>query len=339
MSKILIIKLGAMGDVLRTTAILEGLKEKHKAEVWWITKKESYEILKNNKIIDNVLVYDGKLINKLKDEKFDLVINLDEDYEACKLASEVNSRKIVGAYLKNGKQTYTDDSRQWFDMGLISKYGKEEADRLKKLNKKTYQKHLCEILGIKPGNVILNLGKEDLKFAENFAKKNGIDKSDILIGINTGAGKRWRQKSLSIEKTAKIVDAIADELDAKIILFGGKEEKERNEKIKKITKARIIDAGCDNSLLEFASLVNLCSIIVTSDSLALHIATALDKKVAVFFGPTGASEIELYGLGKKIVAKMDCLCCYKKECNKKPNCMDKIDVQEIVSCTKTLTKK
>ena len=123
---------------------------------------------------------------------------------------------------------------------------------------------------------------------------------------------------------------------AKIILFGGKDEIERNKEIKKEVNFDIIDGGCDNSLLEFAGLINLCDVMVTSDSLALMIAIALKRKVVCFFGPTSIHEINLYGLGKKIFPKMECLCCYKKECDKKPNCMDNISVDEIIDAVKEL---
>jgi heptosyltransferase-2 len=338
-NKILIIKLGAIGDVLRTTAILQGLKEKYNAKIYWLTKKDSLDILKNNNFIDNILIFDKKLTKILKNQKFELIINLDDDFEACKLASKLNSKRIIGAYLKDGKQTYTENSSQWFDLSLISKYGKEKADELKKLNKKTYLQHLYEILDINPGNIILNLKKSELDFANDFAKKNNTKNNDLVIGLNTSAGKRWQLKSLGIEKTAELADKLVEELKAKVILFGGKEEKERNQKIKQLIKSKIIDAGCDNSLLEFASIINLCDIIITSDSLALHIAVALNKKIVVFFGPTSSSEITLYGLGKKIVSYMECVCCYKKTCNTNPNCMDSISTDQIFNATKDLIQK
>jgi heptosyltransferase-2 len=62
----------------------------------------------------------------------------------------------------------------------------------------------------------------------------------------------------------------------------------------------------------------------------MHFAIALKKPLVVFFGPTSAAEIETYGLGKKVFADMDCLACYKKECDKKPNCMDLISVNMLV---------
>ena len=86
-----IIKLGAIGDVIRTTAILHGLKVKYKnCIIDWVTKKECFDILKNNSLINYIYLID-KDENKLKCKNYDLVISLDDDYEACRLASEVNS--------------------------------------------------------------------------------------------------------------------------------------------------------------------------------------------------------------------------------------------------------
>ena len=66
--KILIIKLGAIGDVIRTTSILPGLREKYKdCKIDWLTKKEPYDILKNNTLIDKIYVID-ELKNKLKEK-------------------------------------------------------------------------------------------------------------------------------------------------------------------------------------------------------------------------------------------------------------------------------
>lgn len=304
---VLIIKLGAIGDVIRTTSILSGLKTKYKnCRIDWVTKKESFDVLKNNNYLNKIfLVQDTK---KILSYKYDLVINIDDEYEACELASKVNSKKIIGSYLKNNKRVYSKNSSLWFDMGLISKFGKKKADELKAKNKKTYQEIMYKILGLdyKKQEPILILNEKELNFGKNFVKMHSIKKSDIVIGINTGAGGRWEDKKLSIEKTAELIDKLSNKIkNAKLILFGGPEEKERNEKIKKIIKTKIIDAGCNNSLMEFASLVNLCSVIVTSDSLALHIGIGLKKKIVVFFGPTSSTEIELFSRGKKIIPKLD----------------------------------
>ncbi|MBL7147608.1 MAG: glycosyltransferase family 9 protein [Nanoarchaeota archaeon] len=335
---ILIIKLGAIGDVLRTTSVLQALKEKYPdCEISWVTKNKSFDILKNNDFIDKIHLSDENLKEKLKGKIFDLIISLDDDSESCDLASSLNSKKIIGAYLENGKRVYTEDSALWFDIGLISKFGKEKADELKALNKKTHQEILFNILNINNGKYkicrpILNLQKEDLKFAKQFAEKNNIGKKDLVIGINTGAGGRWQDKKLPIEKTIELIDKLNSELKVKLILFGGPAEIERNKKIKQGIKTDIIDAGCNNSLMEFASLINLCKILITSDSLALHIGIALKRKIVAFFYVTSAAEIELYNRGIKVIGKGDSYCSYQPVCDDPPD----YNINEIIEGVKKL---
>ena len=332
---ILIIKLGAIGDVIRTTSILPGLKAKYKnCKIDWATKSESFDVLKNNNLISNIYLI-NKNPPKKSNKKYDLVISLDDDYEACALATKADAKKIIGSYLKDNKKTYTKSSSLWFDMGLNSRFGKKAADQMKAKNKRTYQEIMYKILGLsyKKQEPILILNKKELSFGKKFAKKNNIGETDVVIGINTGAGGRWEDKKLSIEKTEELIDKLNRNIkNAKLILFGGPEERKRNEKIKKLVKTGIIDAGCNNSLMEFASLVNLCSVLVTSDSLALHTGVALKKNVVCFFCPTPSAEIELYSRGEKILAKKGCLCCYKPKCDIPPEW----DINEIVSAVKKL---
>lgn len=323
--KILIIKLGALGDVLRTTSILEGLKKKYMAEISWLTNDD--ELLKNNRFIDKIITDENKL-----EDYYDLIISLDED--ACETATRLKKKKLIGCYVKD-KAVYTDDSASWFDMGLISRYGKEKADELKKLNNETYQQHLKKMfdlanIDIEINEYVFNLTEKEKEFGKRFAEKNNIKKNDLVIGINTGAGKRWEKKRLSANKTIELINKLKNH---KLILFGGPEEVERNKNI--IEKTNIIDAGCDNSLREFASLINLCDIVVSSDTLALHLAIALKKKVVAFFGPTSAAEIDLYGRGIKIIPNSDCYCCYKKK-DEEATCTDKITANDLIKAVKNL---
>lgn len=339
--RILIIKLGAIGDVLRTTKYLPALKDKYPGcRISWLTKRSSYDILKNNQFLSKIFLIEDKI--NLENEKFDLVISLDDEEQACKIASEVKADKIIGNYIKDGKKNYTKETRAWFDMGLSSRLGKEKADKLKAINTKTYQELHFKMLGFqgdewKTYEPQLILDDKDIKFAEDFALKNKINFKDLVIGVNTGAGGRWKDKKLSIEKTVELIEKLIQEIKCKILLFGGPAEQERNNRIlEKISnKKNVIDAGCNNSLTEFSGLVNLCDVLVTSDSLALHIGVALKKKIVVFVGPTSANELYLYARGIKVVPDYECKCCYKPECNPKPN----YDVDEIVKGVKKLVGK
>src|SRR5262249_38899080 len=91
------------------------------------------------------------------------------------------------------------------------------------------------------------------------------------------------------------------------------------------------DAGCDHDVRRFAALTELCHVVVTGDTLAMHVALAMRARVVVLFGPTSAAEIEMYGLGEKVYPDMQCLGCYKSSCDFVPNCMDLISVEMVAT--------
>jgi heptosyltransferase-2 len=61
----------------------------------------------------------------------------------------------------------------------------------------------------------------------------------------------------------------------------------------------------------------------------MHLAIAQKRRMVVVFGPTSAAEIDLYGLGEKVVPDMSCLTCYKSSCDFVPNCMDLISTDMV----------
>ena len=85
--------------------------------------------------------------------------------------------------------------------------------------------------------------------------------------------------------------------------------------------------------------MNLSDLIVTGDTMALHAALALGKKVVGLFGPTSAAEIEMYGRGIKLTGTVDCLCCYQVSCARNPACMDTISPEMVLRAIKKLLTK
>ncbi|MFA5839190.1 MAG: glycosyltransferase family 9 protein [Candidatus Margulisiibacteriota bacterium] len=324
--KILIVKLGAIGDVLRTTSVLEGLHCKYPSvTIDWLTSPSGREMLLHNSFINQIFLWD----NRSEVEAYDLVIGLEDDLAVCEFVSGVRAQKIIGAYAKDGKPTYTPSA--WFDMSMISKYGIQKANQLKKINQNTFQQHMADLLVISIGGYVYVVTPEEKEYGDKIVRGLGIGSREKIVGINTGAGKRWPLKSLSIEKTIELVKKIKDKLGTASIILGGEDEKERNLIIAKETGMPMSGA---HSLRQFAGIINRCSTIVTSDSLAMHLAIATKRRMVTFFGPTSAAEIELYGLGVKVSPKMDCLVCYKKACELKPNCMDELAVNDLFSAVR-----
>ncbi|MEK7203803.1 MAG: glycosyltransferase family 9 protein [Patescibacteria group bacterium] len=316
---ILIVKLGAAGDVIRTTAILPGLKEKYKkAAIDWITEKKHVDLLRGNPYLRNIFVFDDHKL--FSNHKYNLIIDLDADLGVSKVISLMKTDRLFGTYANSDKLVYTKDSRPWFDLGLLSRFGKEKADILKAKNRKTYQELCYQMLKLsyRQQRPQLTLSRHDLEYGRLFSHLNNIRKGDFVVGINTGAGTKWLHKKLDMTDTIKVIEKVKERFPkSKIILLGGPEEIERNRKIK-LKLPYVIDASGNQTFMQFASLINLCGILITSDSLGMHLATALNKKIIAFFSPTSPWEIELYDTGVKVLPVKGCLACYHRRCQTKP---------------------
>jgi len=330
--RILIIKIGALGDVVRTSFIAQALNDKYKTKnpkIFWLTDEKARFIFINNPYVQRVINTENK--ESLRGIKFDLVINLEEDNESCKFASSLNSREIIGFIYKNGKIIPTTTAKEWFDMSALGE--KPKNNLLKKQNKKTHRQIMAEIIKVDPEKYepFLRLTNKQRRIADAFLRRYHLSRTDLIIGINTGSAERW-PKQLSIKKTVQLIDKLYRKYKPSILLFGGPNEVERNKEILKLTKVPVIHTGCGNDLLEFPALISVCSLFVTTDTLGLHVALALKRKTICLIGPTSPAEIDMYGLGYRIIAKSQCICCYKRDCKS----MEKIDVDEILGGIKKL---
>lgn len=319
--RFLIIKLDAMGDVLRTTALLPALAEAHpRAAIAWITRRESRPLLERNPYISEVLDYGEDALLQLQVRAFDRVINLDAGKASAALASLAKAHQKVGFVLDaQGCVQPTDAAaRRWLEMGTF--------DDLKRLNTRTYQDHMLDMIGL-PGarhRYVLELTEEERARGRAHLHRLGVDFSRPIIGLNTGAGHRWQLKQWREEGYLELVERLAKKHSAQFVLLGGPEERERHQRLVSRSEVPLIDSGYNNPVRHFAAIVAACSLVVAGDTLAMHISLALGRPTIVLFGPTSAAEIEMYGLGEKVAPRMDCLVCYKPTCDFAPNCMDLI---------------
>lgn len=331
--RVLMIKLGAMGDVLRTTSILPTLVEEYgKPQITWVTARESIELLSYNPMVDSLMAVDASSLARLRVEAFDLVINPEAAKESSALASIAKGKEKKGFGLSPGGSVFpfNPEAEEIFHMGLF--------DDVKKRNQKTYEQLICRLSGLPYKRVppILVLTEEDIRFAEAFRKKARVRNDKPIVGINTGGGGRWTLKRWTTEGFIDLAGRLSEQMGAQVLLMGGPSEVEINRDILWQLEGKVLDTGCFNSTRGFAALIHLCDVVVTGDSLALHIALALGKRVVVLFGPTSATEIDLYGMGTKITANMDCLCCYRQTCTVSPNCMESISGETVYGAVKGL---
>ncbi len=311
--KVLIIKCRAQGDVLRTTALLHGLKRKYsESHISWLVDEESLELLANNPFIDRVLPYNLESIMPLLVEEFDVLLSLDKEPPSTSVASLVKTSNKFGFGMNNlGNLIPFNKAAEYaYQLGI-------DDDLKFKQNTMTYQEIIAKTAEVeyKRDPYVFRIEESYKTRAREFFKKRAISEETLAIGLNTGAGVKFETKQWPPANYLKLIDYIHENVEANIFLLGGQRETELNQFIEKNTKHKVYNTGNDNSLLEFAGFLSLMDIVVTSDTLGMHLAIAQRKKVVALFGPTCPQEIDLYDRGVRLYAGVDCSPCYKQTCD------------------------
>jgi heptosyltransferase-2 len=211
MKKLLIIKNGAPGDVLRTTTLLHLFRN---WEVDWLTEKASRELLVNDYI--HCLIVDVGLIDSGK--LYDLAINLEDTSDSVAAAlGRIRCARIFGSYVDREKRIcYTPDSAEWFDMGLISSRGIQKANEKKLKNRSSYQEIIFRALGyqfegqqyVLPKRIPSSQLKGDIAIApkagQRWPGKNWHYFDDLAAALS----KKYRVNVLPMRKT--ILEHVGD---------------------------------------------------------------------------------------------------------------------------------
>ena len=345
MKNILIIKTGSIGDVLRTTCVIEGLIEKFfNPRIYWLTSIKSLPVIETNPFLSKIFLIEhlDKEIYKLE---FDMVISLEEDIKCLEVLSGLKKRIIFGIYSKNGIVDYTAKSSYWYNMSLISKFGKEVwagvgKDSLKKSNIFSYPEILYKMLDLRWNKQKPRLYlKDDIK-KYSLYKADKLDLKKTIIGIVIGAGERWPLKVLPADLQIKLIKKMNKEFGGKVefILITGPSKLEMGNAKEILKKCPFVKSHEIVNLDELFGIISFCDIIVTPDTLSMHIAISLNKYIVAYFTVTSASEIEIY-LGEKIMTSdKNYYCSYFTENLPRPNCADKISLDEIVDAVKKAIK-
>ena len=257
----LILKLGATGDVVRTSTLLHRLD----GDVTWVTADKNVPLLQN--IGRPVRVFSWEQRKQAADRHYELVISLEDETEVGSFLNTISHGRVFGAYLdKQGQMQYSDDAQRWFDLSLISRHGRAQADRLKFLNRSTYQHLIFEGLGYTFGGEPYCLPP---------TSQDGL-KGDVAI--SSVAGPVWPMKAW----------AYYAELQAELERQG--------------IKVNVLQTR--PTLLQHLADVRGHRVLVSGDSLPMHLALGSGVYCVSIFTCTSPWEIHDYGLQTKLVSPL-----------------------------------
>ncbi len=317
--KFLVIRFSSIGDIVLTSPVVRILKNQiEDAEIHFVTKRKYETLLKSNPNIEKVHVFDyilGEIFQQLKDEKFDYIIDLHNNFRSGRIKRRVKA------------PSYTVNKLNFQKMLLI-------RFKINHLPKKHIVDRYLETISF------LNI-KNDGKGLDYFIPENEAFKNeDLPVPFQKGfvafviAGTYFTKK-YPIEK----VSEICQKIDFPVILLGGKEEFDDGEKILSQSKGNVLNFAGKISLNQSASLVRNAKIVLTNDTGLMHIAASFHKKILSFWGNT----VPDFGMvpylpdsASKImeVKRLSCRPCSKlghKKCPKKHfKCMNDININKVI---------
>ncbi len=313
--RILIIKLAAIGDVIRTTPLLERFRKEYPGcQITWITNTP--DILPANHI-DEIYPFDFKSTYILRHREFDLATNLDKDWEACALLNDVKAEEKYGFNLENGHiSAATNAATHKLITGLFDEYSQA--------NTKSYLEEIFEILHMdfKGEDYVLERDQESFDKWESIREQA---EGKPIIGLNTGCGHRWTTRLWPADYWISLIQQLQQDGYYPLIL-GGPEEDEQNQHYTQLTGAYYPGIY---PLQEFIAITDHCDVIVSAVSMMMHIAIGLKKPLILFNNIFNSYEYELYGRGEIIEPPTGCDDFYGQYCTRERHCMKDIPVETV----------
>jgi len=291
--KVLVIKHGAIGDIVHISIIAQAIKEKYPNWTIDFLISESYvSLLDNHPFIDNVIPWTNKenktfkgflnLYLKIFKSKYDYIFSPTMSLKTLILSRLTFSKKSITR--KNLGGLWVED---YFQMA------KNVIPNLEIPNRLT--------LGV--SDIAKNKIKEDIKQYKRpffvIAPGRNID--------NVRQGRLW-----SIQKWKKLTELLLEKYKGTIFVLGSNNEKE-NHKI--LEKENIVIKTGEYSLAESNALLSEADLMISGDTGPLHIASAFNVKTLALLGSTSPKQIKPYGKnGNYISADFNCLYCWRKKC-------------------------
>lgn len=290
--KVLIVRLGAIGDIVHTTIIADAIKAKHPNWVIdFLTTEYFSELLENHPSVDNIIFWkeeDKKLIGFLKfakvlfDNHYDYFFSPTLSLKTFLLSLLIFPKKIRFKKRFNGL---------W-----VEKYFQMAKSVIKDLEM--------------PKNLSLGLSSSAIDKINNEISKYPKPYFVIAPGRTIDNGRQGRL--WNIEKWKELCKLISNNYGGTIFVLGSNNEKETHEIL--ADNNVIIKTG-EYSIAESKALFTKTDLVISGDTGPIHIASAFNVKTLALLGSTNPKHIKPYGEnGNYISADYSCLYCWKRKC-------------------------
>jgi heptosyltransferase-3 len=326
-SRILVIKLRAIGDVVLSTAVLPNLKAAcPEAEIHFLTEKASAPVIENNPHVDRVWILPSQdkslsrmkhtlsFLHRIRKQKYDLVFDLFGNPRSAFITWVSGSPVRVGYRFR----------------GRVLAYNRRvdpRGDRVHEVdfNLDALRAQGIPILSSKPE---FYFGPEDARRIDTWIKQE-FASSDFLVAIHPWGS--WEAKRWPPARFAELATRLIRSLNARVIVLWGPGEREHAEEVRSLSEETLTLAP-PTTLGELGALLSRCGLVVANDSGPMHIAAAAGVPTAGLFGPTNPDLQGPYGPNGLAVYRkeLSCIGCNRLQCPD-GSCMNDLTVDQVES--------
>jgi heptosyltransferase-1 len=340
---IALIRLSSLGDIVHTIPAFNILRKQFpSSRITWFAEPSGASLLKYISGIDEIAVLNLKtkgLFNKFKELKrvlslyrktFDLVI----DFQGL-FKSAVPVWLLAGETIGFGKENLKETQVRYFYQRRASRFDE---------NRHVIFKNIHLIRDLLPGcgceggcgdadDPVVEYPLEPIPMTprlKNFLEKNNLEANQYVI-INVGGG--WESKLMTAAQYSEIIHGLKKHQT--VILWGNEKEKQIARDVSGQTGAAMSDFFDFSELILF---IRNSRLIVTGDTLPLHLADMVGKPSIGIFGPTSPGRNgSLLEKSISIYENLPCSFCYKKKCDT-IDCIKKIDTERVIEAVEKVYK-
>jgi heptosyltransferase-2 len=329
--KILVRATNWIGDAILSLPALRAIREQFPQALLAVLAKPWVAALyENESAIDRVILLETasgardwtakwNLVQMVRREQFDLAILFPNSFESAALVRFAGVKRIVG-YARDGRSPLLTEAIAVPELSDIPKH------------ERFYYLELLRRAGIinripEADEIRLDRIPEARLRGEAAFRSAGVPLP--VVGVSPGAAyggaKRWLP-----ERFAESAARLAAERNASVAVFGSSAEKHLCDEV--ASDARGFNFAGITTLREFIDMTAACSLFLTNDSGAMHIASALGVPSITVFGPTDETATGPLGpLARVVREPVECAPCLKKECPIDHRCMTRVTTDHVIA--------
>ncbi len=342
--KILILRLSAVGDVIRTLPAVKAIKVHYPScSITWIVEEPSKTLLESQPEIDEVHLFPRQrwskgmasvqewwrtikevwaFVQNLRKKRFDLVLDFHGILKSGLLSFFSGAPQRIGFDRKSSKEG------NFLFSNIRIKLPRERISRFEK------NFNLLRGMGleVQPQGAPLFIPAEDKEYVKSFFEPL-IPIRSPLIAVHPGTSSRTSYKRWSPERYARLADRLIRELKATILFTWGPGEWDWVKGIQREMEESSILGPQTHSLTQLGEVYRNCDLYIGGDTGPMHMASLMGIPVVVIYGPTDPVVNEPFGIHQKVVKNVGCNPCRDRSC-KRLKCLEAITVEDVFKATK-----